>query len=364
MTATLAAPGSLTGRYAERHHGCRVTEYGWRGHQLIVLENELLRVGVVPTKGADVVELRYKPLDLDLLWHSPHPILPPAEAIPTFPSPTGTFFDQYHGGWQESLPAGNGTPSLGRAQLGLHGEVSSQPWDVRLVDDDPARVSVEFSVRARRTPFWLRRTMTLAAGHAHVSLDETLVNEAEEAVPFQWGHHPAFGGPLLDEDATLELPDGPVTVRPMPHPRFAAGSYDSWSHLKDPSGVLVDASRLPGKTARTADTLYVDLSGRDRACAALRSPVRGIGAALEWDARTFPFVWSWQVMGGAWGYPFYGRAHLVAIEPFTAPIGSLDDAVASGHARTLGPGESVTTWLCAGAVLGAAPFAGFGSVER
>src|SRR5262245_702486 len=47
--------------YAERHYGCRVTEYGWRGHRLVVLENEVLRVGVVATKGADIVELRYKP---------------------------------------------------------------------------------------------------------------------------------------------------------------------------------------------------------------------------------------------------------------------------------------------------------------
>jgi hypothetical protein len=96
--------------YAGRHYGCRVEEYGWRGHRLIVLENESLRVGVVASKGADVVELRFKPRDVDFLWHSPHPLLPPAEYAPTAPTPTGTFFDQYAGGWQESLPAGNGTP--------------------------------------------------------------------------------------------------------------------------------------------------------------------------------------------------------------------------------------------------------------
>ena len=89
-----------------------------------------LRVGVVASKGADVVELRFKPRDVDFLWHSPHPLLPPAEYVPTAPTPTGTFFDQYAGGWQESLPAGNGTPRLGDARLGLHGEVSSLPWDV------------------------------------------------------------------------------------------------------------------------------------------------------------------------------------------------------------------------------------------
>ncbi|HET7771499.1 MAG TPA: aldose 1-epimerase [Chloroflexota bacterium] len=351
--------GALTRRYAERHHGCRVEEFIWRGHQLVVLENELLRVGVVATKGADVVELRYKPLDLDFMWHAPHPLLPPGEAVPTTPSPTGTFFDQYHGGWQESLPAGNGVPALGKAQLGLHGEVSSQPWDVRLVQDDAERVAVEFSVRGRRTPFWLRRTMIVERDRPFVTLDETLVNEGEEPVPFMWGHHPAFGGPLLSEGAVLELPAAPVTVRPMRNPRLAAGTYDAWPHLRDRGGREIDASVLPSKSTRTADTLFLDLSGRPTGFAALRHPEREVGAALEWDARVFPYVWSWQVFGGAWGYPFYGRAHLVAIEPFTAPIGSLEDAIQSGHARPLDPGAQLSTSLRAGAVLGRAPFTGF-----
>jgi galactose mutarotase-like enzyme len=355
-----AGLGGVTARYAERHHGCRVSECVWRGHQLVVLENELLRVGVVASKGADVVELRYKPLDLDFLWHSPHPLLPPGEAVPTTPSPTGTFFDQYHGGWQESLPAGNGVPSLGKAQLGLHGEVSSQPWDVRLVEESDERVAVEFSVRGRRTPFWLRRTMTLLPGAAYVTVDETLVNEGEEAVPFMWGHHPAFGGPLLVEGARLELPPAPVTVRPMPNVRLAAGTYERWPHVRGLDGGALDASVLPGKVARTADTLYVDLTEQPRGYAALRDSVREIGVGLEWDPRVFPYVWSWQVFGGAWGYPFYGRAHLVAIEPFTAPIGSLEDAIQSGHARTLEAGGSVSTSLRAGAVLGSEPFTGFG----
>ena len=350
---------TLVSRYAQRHHGCRVDEFLWRGHQLVVLENELLRVGVVATKGADVVELRYKPLDLDFMWHSPHPLLPPGELVPTAPQGTGAFFDHYHGGWQESLPAGNGVPALGRAQLGLHGEVSSQPWDVRLVEDDAARVSVEFSVRGRRTPFWLRRTMSLERDRPYMTLDETLVNEGEEPVPLMWGHHPAFGGPVLTEGTVLELPAAPVTVRPMPNPRLSAGTYDAWPQLRDADGRELDASVLPDKDARTADTLYLDLTGQPRGWAALRHPEREIGAALEWDTRVFPFVWSWQVCGGAWGYPFYGRAHLVAIEPFTAPIGSLEDALHWGHARTLEAGAALTTSLRAGAVVGRAPFAGF-----
>jgi len=61
----------MTQLYHARHHGCRIGEFVWRGHRLIVLENKRLRVGVLASKGADVVEFRYKPLDLDVLWHAP-----------------------------------------------------------------------------------------------------------------------------------------------------------------------------------------------------------------------------------------------------------------------------------------------------
>lgn len=57
-------------RYGNRNHQCRTDEFLWRGHRLIVLENELLRIGVLASKGADLVELRYKPRDLDLLWRA------------------------------------------------------------------------------------------------------------------------------------------------------------------------------------------------------------------------------------------------------------------------------------------------------
>src|SRR5579859_6313694 len=191
--------------YSERHFGCRVTEYGWRGHRLIVLENEVLRVGVVATKGADIVELRYKPRDIDFLWHSPHPLLPPGEYVPTSASALGAFLDYYPGGWQESLPAGNGAPAESGAPLGLHGEVSTMPWDVRVEQDEAERVAVLFAVRARRTPFWLRRTMVLERAALFVCLDETLVNEGEEPVPFMWGHHVAFGPPFLAPGCIIEL---------------------------------------------------------------------------------------------------------------------------------------------------------------
>src|SRR5262249_38800137 len=68
--------------YQTRHHGCRVTEFLWHGHRLIVLENEVLRISVLASKGADIIEYRYKPMDLDVLWHAPQAVLPAGLGAP------------------------------------------------------------------------------------------------------------------------------------------------------------------------------------------------------------------------------------------------------------------------------------------
>jgi hypothetical protein len=39
--------------YGRRFHGCRIDEYQRNGHTLVVMENELLRVSIVPSKAAD-----------------------------------------------------------------------------------------------------------------------------------------------------------------------------------------------------------------------------------------------------------------------------------------------------------------------
>jgi galactose mutarotase-like enzyme len=329
--------------HEDRQHNCRIHEYGWRGHQLAVMENEVIRVSVVPTKGADVVELRHKPSDIDYLWHSPHPLLPPGLHAPTAPTDEGSFFDQYHGGWQESLPSGNGASAHAGAHLGLHGEVATLPWDVRVERDDPESVAMRFSVLGRRTPLRLLRTMSLRSASPTLVIDEEVVNEGEEEVPFVWGHHIALGPPFLSRHCRIEVPGASATVPSSSRfGRYAPGSY-RWPDLSDRDGRTVDAGAVPPKDIRTNDSLYLSELGEGRVV--VRNPELDLAIALRWDLPVFPYLWCWQAFGGLWGYPYYGRAYLLAIEPFNAPISSLDQAVHDGTARTLAPGGRLNTRL-------------------
>ena len=332
--------------YGTRHHGCRADEYTWRGHRLIVLENELLRVAVVASKGADIVELRYKPRDLDVLWHAPQPLLPPGQEIPTVDRRQGHFLDYFPGGWQEVFPNAGPATVYRNAELGQHGEVALLPWDVRIVDDGASRIQVEFGVETLRTPFRLTRAMTLESGSAVLHFDERVINLGEEELSYSWGHHPALGAPFLEPGCTLELPPCEVTQSAYAEGlkrRFAIGHPGTFPYLETLTGGLDRVDVVQAKECRTEDVLL--FTGFDKGWCAVRNPRQKLSVEMRWPQPVFPYVWSWQVYGGSWGYPYYGRLYTLAVEPFNCPIVPLAEAAEKKLVPALAAGAEVEAHL-------------------
>ena len=146
---------------ANRHYGCRITDdLIYKGLRTLFLENDLVRVGVLLDKGADIFQFLHKPTDTDFLWRSPNGIVNPG-TLPGAASYGGSFLDFYHGGWQEILPGGGPVDYRG-AELGLHGEVTHLGWDCEH-PRRPAKTRLRcgLSVNCLRTPFRLERTMRL-----------------------------------------------------------------------------------------------------------------------------------------------------------------------------------------------------------
>lgn len=332
--------------YSARTHGCRVDEFIWRGHRLIVIENELLRVGVLASKGADVIEFRYKPEDLDLLWHAPQPLMPPGVMIPTAARGQGSFLDYYSGGWQEILPnAGPATLYKG-AVLGQHGEVALQPWDVRVLTDQSNRVVVEFTVETMRTPFLLERQMILESGSPALVLEECVTNLGEEPMHCAWGHHPAIGAPFLEQGCVLELPDCQVTQPDYAKDlkrRFAVGPIGRYPYLATVDGPLGRVDEVLSNAARTEDVLL--FQGFEQGRCTLRSPNRGLAWTMKWPVDTFSYLWCWQVYGGTSGYPYYGRIYTLALEPFNCPIRNLAENAEAELVPLLAPGSETKASL-------------------
>lgn len=315
-----------------RHHGCRISEVRWQQHTLVVLENSRIRVGVVVSRGADIVEFRFKPLDLDVLWHANRPLPPYAGYFPHTAVENETFFDQFVGGWQESFPSGDSDGLFQGARLTAHGEVSLLPWDYDVVRDGTGYIQVEFRAVCRRTPFELTRRMSLTGDAAVVRFDEQIVNCGGGPLEYAWGHHPSFGPPFLTPECVIDLPKGIYRTRSkeiaLPKPRFATGQETHSPRLRGVNGRLINLRQAPPARGGTMDNFYVEVRGPGHA--AVRNPTAGLGVALSWDAKTFPYLWQWEVSHGCAGFPLWGRDYLLALEPFNCPIGGLVEFAGQG----------------------------------
>jgi len=325
-----------------RNHGCRLREFSYLGYDALTLENERLRITLLPGKGSDVIEFLYKPLDIDFMWTS-QPGLQPAGAVNAVSA--NAFLDLYPGGWQEILPNFGDPCEYKKAQLGLHDEVSLLPWNSTIVEDSPQCVAVELQVRCVRTPFRIRKTLTLRSD-CELEIAEHLDNESLETMDCTWGHHPAFGAPILDETCRVVVPPCRVKTQEeyvSPNSRLEKGQDCEWPMVQGRKGETIDLSRIPSPAVHSHDMAY--LYGFDEGWYALFHEGRNLGFGMSWDSKIFKYLWFWQVYGGWHGYPWYGSSYNIGLEPCSSYPQSLTGAIAAGTQLVLAPDESLETRL-------------------
>lgn len=339
--------------------GCQVEETFIEGMRAVVLENRVLRVVVLPEKGADVYAFVYKPKNLDILWKAPWGIKDPGRGVATAPDSLVAWMEHYEGGWQEIFPSGGGPTRYKDVEIGFHGEVSVLPWGFEVLSEGGEEASVAFFVNTRRTPFKLERRMSLKEDVPQLHLDEKISNWSEEEVDYVWGHHPAFGAPFLDEGMILDVPAGWVESqrREDGASRLPAKRRFPWPNAINKDGNPLDLSIVPSKERRSADLAF--LGDIEEGWYGVTNPKLGVGFGMAWPVEVFPHLWFWQELKGSSGWPWYGSNYVMALEPFTSYDESgLADCVANGTARRLGPGEEIEASLVA------LCFEGKGGVER
>ena len=305
----------------------------------ITLATPAIEVVLDPTHGAEILVVR-RPGGANVLatydWASPVW----ASRSTTYGRDEADWLSEYRGGWQELFPNAGPPTTVLEVPLPFHGEVSRSTWEV--VNAGPASVTLRTPARL---PLILERRMTLDPARPVLRVEETVSCDADLAVPFLWGHHPAFAAPA---GATIDLPAGVrASVDPTYDPDLPAGDLRPgvqalWPLVKAKDGSAVRLDLVgPGPTDRV-----VFLDGfPDPAWAAVRGVAPGLGVAMAWDRAAFPCAWNWWQVEGP-GHPWHGRARIMAIEPATTwPADGLAAAAALGTAHVVRPGEERTAWL-------------------
>lgn len=280
----------------------------YRGWELIRLRSNELEVDVVPSKGGDILQIRWLPLGADLLWTSPWGLRERAAAGTPGDSYV-KFMESYPGGWQTLFPNAGATREVGGVEQGFHGEACLAPWDAIEVE-----CGIELRTRLVRSPFELCKRITLDG--ARVSVEESARNVGDAALDVMWSHHPAFGAALLGGNCRLETAARTFITDAHAPSDLDPGHASPWPHAKGADGGDIDLRDVPDRGAGVARLGY--LTELARGWAALTNAGSGLRAELEWDTGIFPHAWLWLEANATEDFPVYKEWYTLAVEPASA----------------------------------------------
>lgn len=300
-----------------------------------------MALSLLPAKGADIVALEYKRRSIDVLWKTPWGPRLPALG-PVADDSFSAWIDASPGGWQTIFPNGGAACSVGGAELGFHGEVSTAAWDIDEIEASDDGVDVALSLRLTRSPFRIARRISLGPSDPLCIVSERITNEGGEPVAYMWGHHPAFGAPFLSGSSLLECGATEVIADDLfdgPHNPATPGARTTWPNVER-DGQRTDLRIVPAPGSPRHLLAY--LSGFGNGWYTITNTELGFGVKVGWPSRLFPYAWLWQEMGASSGWPWYRSVYVMAVEPFSSyPSQGLAAVIEkTGSQRALPPGAS------------------------
>jgi len=283
---------------------------------VITLHNGRLTVRINERLGAEVAQISVDAIDLLAYydWDSPVAV----GRSTSYENHRHDWLSEYRGGWQFLIPNAGPECEVDGVNLPFHGEWSRTHVDVLYQSESMVRVRA-----GTRLPITVTREIALRANPDRLEIVTSVENPTADVTSFIWGEHPAFRVRAGD---FIDLPTSSVADS-------SGTSIGIWP--------LAGSARLDVINDESPHESVHFITDLDHGWAALRRI--DIGIAMAWDAKDFPHVWLWRENGSR-GFPFYGRASLVAIEPAcTWPGLGLAEARRRGQAISLSPGELRST---------------------
>jgi hypothetical protein len=303
------------------------------------MENDRIRVEILPEIGARINRIEHRGSGTDLLWHNAR--------IEPRPVPIGASYDDnFAGGWDELFPNDLAGP-VGSETYPDHGELWCQPWSHEIVARGPDSVTLMLRRMGAVTTTCVEKSVTLNAGESQLRFSHRITNTGPRGLDFLWKLHPALA---VDAGDRIDIPARSVELVDPTFGRVSSPRTFAWPIAHPEGGMPIDVSEVPALDG-TRDFLYVyDLT--DGWCA-LRRRALGLGFGLVFPREVFSSVWLFMTFGGWRGL------ETVVLEPCTTMPKDLNVAIRRGTARHLAPGASLACNVRAIVFEGAEPIQGF-----
>ncbi|RME44119.1 MAG: DUF5107 domain-containing protein [Chloroflexi bacterium] len=319
-----------------------VSKTSWRNQDALLLENETIRIIVVPHIGAKLVSLFDKRSGREWLVDSGD--------RPLKPIPYGaSFVEQDMSGWDEMFPTivpcsypAPGTRS--GVHLPDHGEVWALPWTIEAATSRALQLSVD----GVALPYRLTRTLSFIA-HDGLEMHYKVVNLGEEPMPYIWAAHPQF---VCSEGAEIRFPPAIREVCNTIPAEWGWGEPESrfdWPEAINPRGRRVRLDQVGPPSLQQGRKFFTLPDARPGWAGLIRQP-HADWLRLEWDPERVPYLSVWVDEGAL------SHESVVALEPTTGFYDSLEVAWNKGLVTILEPGETQTWTLRVRLGTGEQPF--------
>ena len=294
-----------------------------RGLRVVTLENDLLRIQILPETGAKIWQITYLPLDTELLWNNPR--IPPERH-----ELHACYDDVWSGGWDELFPNDEEAVIHGE-RYPDHGELWSAAWQAEPFTRADS-VGVTLRLQTPLSSVSVEKTIVLRHGSAQLHFFHRFTNHGTAPFPFLWKLHPAM---RVTPQHRIDMPRMRVVREPdFPGTLAEAPLEFAWPHALLP-GRTVDLRRVPDPRKRELHFFYgTELEG---GWCSVTDTSKRLACGLRFDPAVFPSCWLFASYGG-W------LDHNVAVlEPCTGYPLRFAAMQAAGRARELQPGETLET---------------------
>lgn len=296
----------------------------------IALENDLLRLVVIPELGGKIVSLVSQRTQREWLWRNPYlPLARPPLNVTNF-----GHFDS--GGWDEIFPTVDPcripkTP-WGERLLTDHGELWYRPWRTISEKANNDAASLALAVQPSELPFQFERVLTLTS-EGPLEIGYRLTNLCDQELPYLWAAHPLVAIRSGDE---IRLPAGcrvSSTAWLNLDPAQQAIPF-AWPHLDLSDGRSLDLSHVSKEDGSFAIKMFAeDIS--PRAVTIVGSDK--VGLRLEFSA-PMAHCGLW-LNCGAWSGADTEPYFNLGVEPTSSLGDNLAKLLESGQAKSLAPFE-------------------------
>jgi galactose mutarotase-like enzyme len=294
----------------------------------IEIENDWLRLSILPEVGAKIFDFVWKPTGRNFLWHNPR-ILPQRYPV------DGSFDNYWCGGWDEGFPTCDECDFRGEHYPSL-GELRSLHWNLEAAAQEDHEVVICLSAFGPISPVRVRKVVRLAKHVPVARMQYEITNLGPPALDFIWGTHPAL---QVTPSTVLRIPAKTGIVGLVSDSRLGTpGQSYPWPTLETPSGRM-DIGQVQDAQAKTFyGHCATDL---EAGWYAVEDAKTGQGFLLTFPQNLCPYLWLWLVYGGWRGY------HHVIVEPWTSYPINLAGAFNRNTHRHLEAGEKFSVEVLA-----------------